>query len=84
MPSAAPRGSPRSRGALAVPLRDPAFPLSETHVYVGSLRSAHLATHAERKEAVQTYGGWRFASPVQRCVDCGIAHSSQNLAMIRN
>jgi hypothetical protein len=60
----------------SVPLHDPAVPMSETHVYVGSLRSAHFATHAERDEAVQTYGGWRLAPPVQRGEDCGIAHSS--------
>jgi hypothetical protein len=35
---------------LAVPLSDPAVPLSESHVYVGCLRFAHLATHAERKK----------------------------------
>ena len=42
------------------------------------------ATHAERNEAVQTCGGWRIASPVLPGEDCGITHSSQNLAMIRN
>jgi len=36
--------------SLAVPLSDPAVPLSETHVYVGCLRSADFANHAERKK----------------------------------
>jgi hypothetical protein len=68
--------------SLAVPLSDPAVPLSESHVYVGCLRSAHLATHAERKKTAQTYGGWRLATVPRE--GCGIAHSSQNLTMIRS
>jgi hypothetical protein len=47
---------------LEIPLSGPAVPLSETHVYVGSLRSAHVATYADRKQAVQTYGGWHLAT----------------------
>jgi hypothetical protein len=37
---------------LEIPLSDPVVPLSETHVYVGSLRSAQVATSADRKQAV--------------------------------
>jgi hypothetical protein len=68
--------------SLAVPLSDPAVPLSETHVYVGCLRSADFANHAERKKTAQTYGGWRLATVPRE--GCGIAHSSQNLTTIRS
>jgi hypothetical protein len=46
-----PHSSLRSRGAFAVlgsHFLTPTIPLSETYVYVGCLRSAHFAAHAER------------------------------------
>jgi hypothetical protein len=57
---------------LEIPLSGPAVPLSETHVYVGSLRSAHIATYADRKQAVQTYGGWRLATVPRGMCDCSL------------
>ncbi len=63
--------SPELRGvaiSLFVPLFEPDFPISATRVYVGSSRSGHCATQAERNDAVQTYGGWPKVSPSARGV----------------
>jgi hypothetical protein len=63
---------------LEIPLSGPVVPLSETHVYVGSLRSAHVATYADRKQAVQTYGGWRLATVPREMWDCSLFAKPDN------
>jgi len=60
--------------SLLVPLFEPNYPTSATRVYVGSSRSAHCATQAERNDAVQAFTAAGPSVTVR--AGCVIAHSS--------